>query len=220
MRRAALGLISATIACACTHGTVGPNGPTSGHAPRGVATATKAVKPVMKRFDSARDGGAVMLAERDGHVVAYIADEDDAIVRVVDVDETREIATIHPGGVPAQLVMLNDGRIVASLRDVSQLAILDGDEVVKRIDVPTEPIGLALSPDDSSLVVASGWGRTVSVLDAHTFEKKSAHAVSREPRTVVIAKDGSRAFVSHAVGQWVDVVPLSGLGPTRAIGVN
>jgi cytochrome c peroxidase len=60
----------------------------------------------------------------------------------------------------------------------------------------------------------------VSILDARTLEKKSAFAVAREPRTVVVSKDGANAFVSHAVGKWVDVVPLSGLGPPRAIAVS
>jgi mono/diheme cytochrome c family protein len=158
-----------------------------------------------------------MLARRDGRVVAYVADEDDALVRVVDVDDGREVARVRPGGTPAQLVVLPDGRIVASLRDASQVAVIRGDAVERRIDVPTEPIGLALSPDDATLVVASGWGRAVSILDARTFEKRASYGVAREPRSVIVSKDGTHAFVSHAVGPWIDVVSLDVAGPPRAL---
>ncbi len=112
--------------------------------------------------------------------------------------------------------MLPDGRLVASLRDVGQLVVLRGGgtpasplAVDVRIDVPPEPIGLALSDDDTMLVAASGWGRAVTVIDAHTFVLTTTHEVPREPRNVVIASDGARVFVSHAVGPSLDILPLA-----------
>ncbi len=213
------GMLCAAAAAACSHSAPPPEQPVAPKAPR-AAGATDAAKPKIERLARARDGSAVMLAKRGGRIVAYVADEDDAVVRVVDVDDAREVARVKPGGVPAQLVMLPDGRVVTSLRDAAQIAILDGDVVAQRIDVPTEPIGLALSPDDATLVVASGWGRAVSVLDAHTFQARATYPVGREPRGVVVDASGKRAFVSHAVGQGIDVVALDGIGPPRAVAVS
>jgi mono/diheme cytochrome c family protein len=113
--------------------------------------------------------------------------------------------------------------VLASIRDASTVAVLDGAKSVhveRTIDVPTEPIGLALSPDDATLVVASGWGRRVSVLDTRDFAKRAEHVVGREPRGVVVAKDGKQAFVSHAVGKTIDVVPLGVVGPAKALDVS
>src|SRR5262249_16993077 len=85
--------------------------------------------------------------------------------------------------------------------------------------MPTEPIGLALSPDDGTLVVTSGWGRRVTVLDASTFERRSEIAVAREPRQVVFADDGRRVFVSPAVGPPVAIVYLAASPPRPPLGV-
>jgi mono/diheme cytochrome c family protein len=159
----------------------------------------------------------VLLADLDGRRVAYVADEDDSRVRVIDVDDERELSSFTPGGVPTAMVMLPDGRLVVAIRDAGRLLVLRGGgsaasplTVDTRIDVPAEPVGLALSRDDDTLVATSGWGRAVTVLDAHTFVRKAEHRVEREPRSVVLSDDGKRAFVAHAVGQSLDVVPLDG----------
>jgi mono/diheme cytochrome c family protein len=178
--------------------------------------------PTVRRVDdaSARRGSGVVLADLDGRRVAYVADEDDARIRVIDVDDERELSRLDPGGVPAELVLLPDGRLLAALRDASQLVVLRGGgtarsklAVERRIPVPTEPVGLALSPDDATLVVTSGWGRRVTVFDSATFARRAEIAVAREPRQAVFADDGRRVFVSHAVGAAVDVVDVAGSPP-------
>jgi mono/diheme cytochrome c family protein len=84
--------------------------------------------------------------------------------------------------------------------------------VEARIAVAADPVGLALSSDDTTLVVTSGWGRAVSVLDAVSLTVRAEHAVAREPRGVVVSNDGKRAFVSHVVGDKLDVIALDGSG--------
>ncbi len=180
--------------------------------------------PVVRRLDASRQGSGVVLADLDGRRVAYVADEDESLVRVIDVESERELSSFAPGGVPATMVMLPDGRLIVAVRDAARLLVLRGGGTERsrlvidtRVDMPTEPVGLALSPDDSVLVATSGWGRTVSVLDAHTFTSKAEHAVAREPRSVVVSADGKRAFVSHAVGQGLDVIPLDGMTPSKPL---
>jgi mono/diheme cytochrome c family protein len=179
--------------------------------------ANAAPAPVVHAFAAARDGSAVALAEVEGKTVAYVADEDDALVRVIDVDEGRELSSARLGGVPSQLVIRKDGRLFVTLRDTSEVVVLGGGgtessrlAVEKRLGVAADPVGLALSPDEQTLVVTSGWGRTVTVLDATTLEVRVEHAVAREPRGVVVSADGKRAFVSHVVGDQVDVLSLDG----------
>ena len=64
--------------------------------------------------------------------------------------------------------------------------------------VPTEPIGLAVTPDESTLLVASGWGKALTALDAKTLSPSFAVDLPREPRAVLVDDEGGRAFVSHA----------------------
>ena len=182
--------------------------------PEGAPTAPA---PVVRPFASAHDGSMVALAELDGRTVAYVADEDDAVVRVIDVDDGRELSSARVGGVPGQLVLRKDGKLLVTVRDTSQVLVLVGGgseasklTIEKRIDVASDPVGLALSPDEQTLVVTSGWGHAVTVLDGTSLAVRDEHAVAREPRGVVVSADGKRAFVSHVVGDKLDVIALDG----------
>jgi mono/diheme cytochrome c family protein len=217
----------AAVTAACVHHDPAPRtGPPEARAPHAPAAraARASAPPVVRPYATSRDGSAIVLAELDGRVVAYVADEDDALVRVVDVDDGREISNASIGGVPGQLVMRRDGLLLASVRDTSQVVVLGGGgttgsklRVEKRIEVAADPVGLALSADDATLVVASAWGKTVTVLDGASLEVRAEHAVVREPRGVVVSTDGKRAFVSHVVGGTLDVVALDG---TTSFGKN
>ena len=217
-----LALSCAALSAACAHQTPGPGG----SPPRPRSESTRVARELTSRsegatavpvpYAAARDGSAILLAELEGRVVAYIADEDDALVRVIDVDDGREISSTRLGGVPGQLVMRKDGRLLATLRDTSQVVLLGGGaklNVEQRIEVPSDPVGLALSADDTTLVVTSAWGKAVTVLDAASLEVRAEHAVAREPRGVVVSTDGKRAFVSHVVGGTLDVIALDGTTP-------
>jgi mono/diheme cytochrome c family protein len=222
-----LGCAAVTAACAHTShdAQTAPSAVSTGRSPRvvGSSRGPTTPAPVVHPFAAARDGSAIVLAELDGKTVAYIADEDDAMVRVVDVEDGRELSSTRLGGVPGQLVMRKDGRLVATVRDRSQIVVLTGGgsegsklTIERRIDVAADPVGLALSGDDATLVVTSGWGRTVTVLDAESLAVRAEHAVAREPRGVVVSTDGKRAFVSHVVGDKLDVIALDGASDAKA----
>jgi mono/diheme cytochrome c family protein len=162
-----------------------------------------------------RAGSAAVLARVGDIEIAYVADSDDRVVRAVDAEHLSEISALDVGGAPEQLLLTRDGRLFATVRDANTLVAIEGTGTegdpmrVSRV-APTaaEPIGLASNPDESTLFVASGWGHTLAAYDATTLAKGFATDVGREPRGVVVSDDGKRAFVSHAVGADVDVVPL------------
>jgi mono/diheme cytochrome c family protein len=219
---------SAAATAACTHPspdarTASPTGAlAAARVPRTLASSrdpapSDAPAPVVHPFAAARDGSAIVLASLDGRTVAYVADEDDALVRVIDVDDGRELSSTRLGGVPGQLALRKDGRLFATVRDTSEVLVLSGGGsetsrlvVEKRIGVAADPVGLALSPDEQTLVVTSGWGHAVTVLDATSLDVRAEHSVAREPRGVVVSSDGKKAFVSHVVGDKLDVLSLDG----------
>ncbi|MBS2019445.1 MAG: hypothetical protein JST00_41670 [Deltaproteobacteria bacterium] len=220
-----IGLVaSAAAATACS--AVGHRSPASGaaasaqparvmHAPAG--RFVRGPAPSVKRIGAAREGSQVALAEIDGRIVAYVADEDDSMIRVIDVEDGAELSHVKPGGSPSQLVVEKGGKLVAALRDSGEVVLLAGGGtkdsplvVEKRRAVASEPVGLALAPDDASLVVASGWGHAVSIVEMAGLTTKKEIQVAREPRAVVVSSDGKRAFVSHVVGDGLDVISLDG----------
>jgi YVTN family beta-propeller protein len=205
-------------AAACGGATPPAAAPVAAKAPATCARAidaSKAPKPVALT----RAGSSVALAlTPDGKTLAYVADEDDQAVHVIDVDAQKDLASTPVGGRPAQLMFLPDGRLAVAVRDKGQVVVLEpGADSTKAPDtrcaVPTdaEPWGLALSPDDGQLVVTSAWGRSLASYDAKsaTMTKNWGVALPREPRSVVVSDDGKKAFVTHAIGGDVSVVDMT-----------
>jgi mono/diheme cytochrome c family protein len=213
----ALTAVTAATVAACGGGSAPP--PVAPVAARGPTTcarvldASTAPKPV----NLTRTGSTVALATASGKSLAYVADEDDQAVHVIDVDAQKDLGSTPLDGKPAQLMFLPDGRLVVAIRDKAELTVLEpGPDPAKpmaaRCSVPTdaEPFGVALSPDDTKLVVTAGWGRSLSSYDAKsaTMTRSWQVALPREPRSVVVSDDGSKAYVSQAVGGQVSIVDL------------
>jgi mono/diheme cytochrome c family protein len=157
----------------------------------------------------------VALATRDGRTLAYAADEDDGAVHVIDVDARKELGETALDGRPSQLLFLPDGRLAVLLRDRAQIAVMEPgsrtEALEKRCTVgtPMEPVALALTPDDATLLVTSGWGRALTAFDAGKLTRSYEVSLPREPRAVVISEDGKLAYVSHAVGAQASRVTLA-----------
>jgi len=74
---------------------------------------------------------------------------------------------------------------------------------------PTEPYGLALSPDHKTLLVTTVADRTLVALDTATGREQWRHALGREPRGVAISADGRTALVAYLSTGTVERVDLA-----------
>lgn len=210
-------VLSACLVAACGGANPQPVTPVA-HAPAGsscarVLDASRAPVPVALP----RSGSTVALARLGGKTFAYIADEDDQAVHVVDVDAQKDVSKTGLAGKPAQLMFLADGRLVVALRDKAQVEVLEpGADAAQpmearcSLDTEAEPYGVAATPDDSALIVTSAWGKSLASFDAKgaKMAKQWEVALPREPRSVVVSDDGTHAFVAQAVGGQVSVVDL------------
>lgn len=165
-------------------------------------------------LDRSGTGSAIALGELDGTTLAFIADEDDEAIHVVDVDSGKTVSTTLLDGRPSQLLVTPDGRLAALIREHSTLTVFDPSdpESLRRtcaVETAAEPVGIAMTPDRATLVVASDWGQMLATYDAATLKRTSTAALPRSAKSVVVADDGTRAFVSHAAGARVSVVDLA-----------
>jgi DNA-binding beta-propeller fold protein YncE len=244
MERRTLGLWMAVGLAGCGGAAPAATAPAIGGA-RGEAVEVRAAVPVeaaaqaprcarkrpgvgAARVGTARRGGATVLAKLGGTTIAYAADEDDGAVHTVDVDRAVELAVTPLPGSPAELLVLADGRVAATLADKNRLVVLEpGERADAPLDLlceaamPSEPWGLAATPDDARLVVTSAWGRALSVVDAGSLDLVRRVRLDREPRGVLVDGDGRRAFVSHLVGARVSVVDLADAAvPVHAVALR
>jgi mono/diheme cytochrome c family protein/DNA-binding beta-propeller fold protein YncE len=130
-------------------------------------------------------------------------------------DGTRELATTALQGTPSQLIVSRDGRLIVALRDRARVEVLEPAGAPEtpldvRCDVPTpdEPVALAMTPDDATLLVSSGWGHALAAFEGASLAPAFERTLPREPRAVVVSEDGRQAFVTHAVGGTMTVVDL------------
>lgn len=231
--RAAAPTAVALLLLACSPGPREPApAPHAAPAPSAAALAAQPPAPLCARrgagpapapLDPTHAGSGVALAGLGGRTLAFVADEDDAALHTVDVDARAPLARTPLAGRPAQVIVLDDGRVVASLRDRGLLEVLEpvdaGAPLARRCLVPvaSEPVGLAMTPDRATLLVASRWGRALTSFAAADLRRLGELPLARDPSAVVASADGQRAFVSHAVGGRISVVALgAGGAPTDA----
>ncbi len=205
MRQLALGVVVVLAACQSVRSETAPL------FPQHPAAVTASPHPVVSL--GAATSSALTTVHVGRTLVGYIADEDDQALRVIDVDEGQELSVLPLEGRPTQVVALPRARLAVTLRDASKVAILEGAgtrawplRTVAYLDVPPEPIALARTPDNASLVVTSAWGHALTVFSVDGFERRAVVDLGREPRGVVVS--GKRAFVSHAAGNALSIVDL------------
>jgi cytochrome c peroxidase len=151
-----------------------------------------------------------------GRTIAYVADADEPTLHTIDVDAREEIATTALKGRPEQVLVLADGRVAVTLRSSNAVEILeptmqDDIGLTSRcvVDTAAEPVALAATPDDATLLVTSGWGHALSAFDARSMAPLYEVKLPRDPRGVVVSDDGARAFVAHVVEARMSVVDLT-----------
>lgn len=157
-----------------------------------------------------------------GKTIAFVADEDAKSVLVVDVDAKKELGHKKLDAAPGQLMILSDGRLLVTLRGSSQLVVLhpasDGTLAPGcSVETSAEPIALATTPDEKTLLVTSGWGRSLESFETTKLAKKAKVDLAREPRQVVTDDEGKFAYVSHAVGGKTSIVDLTAMRAQQPI---
>lgn len=122
--------------------------------------------------------------------------------RGIAIDALRRRAYVAVGGDDAIAVV-----------DIDQASVIDR-RPMRAGDAPREP---ALTPDGRTLLVANEGSASVSVFDAQGLVESSRVEVAESPVSVVVDRQGKRAYVSCRRGNQVVVLDL---GPTavRAAG--
>ncbi len=167
-------------------------------------------------------GSVVGLAARDATTIAYVADEDTATLYTVEAGSLKELAATPLRGKPSQLLLHSDGRVFVAIAGGAQVEVLEpgtnlGQPLEHRcsLETPAEPVALAWTPREERLLVTSGWGHALTAYDTKSFERSLEVDLPRDPRSVVVSDDGTKAYVAHATGSQLSLVALT-RSPSRA----
>lgn len=183
-------------------------------------------------------GGAALAAQ------AYVSNEDDGTITVVDIGRLEAVATIEVGKRPRGLVLSRDGKLLyvavsgmpkcppplpdeecAKLprdRQADAVAVVDTAalKVLRRLGGASDPERVELSHDGRQLFVTDEDDARLTVLDAGRGAVLARIRVGREPEGVRASADGRWVLVTSEEDSSVSIIDAHSLTVRRTVPVG
>jgi YVTN family beta-propeller protein len=165
-----------------------------------------------------------------GGKVVYVTNEADGTVSVLDIESGQQVAQIATCGRPRSVIFTSDGaRAFVACETSHALALIDARSHSKTGELELSggemirPMGLALSPDNHTLYVTTGRGKTVHVVDisdATPKIKRTIDDVGARPWGLGITHDGARLYTANGQAGDVSVIDTATGTVARHIAVG
>jgi YVTN family beta-propeller protein len=147
--------------------------------------------------------GPVGVAVAPDGTHAYVVNENDGTLGVIDTATDTVSATVAVGSVPLEVAVSPDGAH-AYVTDAGSntLSVVDTatDAVSASIPVGANPAAVAVSPDGTHVFVANAIGNTVSVINTATGTVTATVPVGSGPSGLAVSPDGAHVYVANAGG--------------------
>jgi parallel beta-helix repeat protein len=146
---------------------------------------------------------------------ALVVNEDQDVIRVLDVNSGTEVAQIPVGSRPSNVVTSGANTAVATngtSGDVSFIDIAGRRVVGSRIPVGKDPRAVAVHPTNQRYAyIALGGDNSVAVLDQGVTPQQVVNKVpvGKNPVAIAITPDGRRAVVANLTNNTVTVLDVS-----------
>jgi YVTN family beta-propeller protein len=143
--------------------------------------------------------------------LCYVTGETDHDITVIDTTTGTVTGRIPVGKRPRDAVFLSDGsRAYVSSELDAKVSIIDvaAGKVIGTIDLPpdSKPMGVAVSPDDRTLYVATGRGKLVVAVDLKTNTVTKSVEVGQRPWGIALGANGTRLYTANGPSNDVTVV--------------
>jgi len=158
----------------------------------------------------------------------YVANEDDAIATVVDIESRTVIAQIDVGVEPEGMAVSNNGKwaiVTSETTNMAHWIDTDTHEIIENTLVDQRPRDAEFNADDTELWVSSEIGGTVSVIDTTSkqikkvisFDIKGVTAHRIQPVGIELTSDGKYAFIALGPSNHLAVVDRATYEPIKYI---
>jgi YVTN family beta-propeller protein len=153
-------------------------------------------------------GGQSVVSSSRGDVL-YVANVDQGTVSVVD--PAGGVTEVPVGAEPSRIARAN-GKVYVTLRAERKLAVLSETEtglvLDGKIEVGTEPFGVAASEDGRFVYVAASTQGEVVEIDAATQQITRRFAIEGQPKWIALHPSGKTLYIGSAYGgrvSWIDL---------------
>jgi YVTN family beta-propeller protein len=192
---------------------------------------------IVASYPTAQDVSHMVAVAPDGGR-AYVANIGSGSVTVIDLVAGRRLANVPTGAGAEGIDITPDGAEVwVTNRDADTVTVLDAAtlEVVATVPAPSFPIRAKVTPDGEHVLVSCAEAGVLAVYDRAArklarevrFDLEATATAGRlfgdqfgkspVPVGVVVAPDGSRAFVAHTQADRVALVDLASWRPAGAL---
>lgn len=149
-------------------------------------------------------------ASPDGKRV-YVTAETSNVISVIDAKRQKTAANILVDARPRVAIFTRDGKRAwasAELGGTVMRIDVAKNRVDGRIHLPRtdNPVGLALSPDETRLYVATGRGNGVTVIDTAAMKVIARVPAGERVWGIAISKDGHTVFAANSLSNTISVI--------------
>lgn len=162
----------------------------------------------------------------DGRWV-YVSSEVDDEVTVIDTQVDTVVATVPTCARPRAIVFARSSpRAYVSCEDAAKVALFDVQRhrEIRRLPVPglgARPMGVALSPDEQTLYVATGRGGTlVAMATKERHHVRASVAVGQRPWGISVSADGRRIYTANGPSNDVSIVDAASMKVLERVAVG
>ena len=150
----------------------------------------------------------------DGQVV-YVTSEQDNQIAVIDARTHALITTFAAGPRPRSTGFLPDSsRAYISAENGASVIVVDAraHKVIETIQLTGEmvrPMGVVATPDGRQVLISTGRGRSLQIIDTGTNTATAAVEVGERPWGVAVSPDGRTAFTANGPSNDVSFVDVA-----------
>jgi uncharacterized protein (TIGR03437 family) len=158
-----------------------------------------------------------------GTSLVLVADQNDDVVRVVDVKakQVTHVIALPEGANPVGIaVTLNGGTAIVAESGTGKAAILNLSTFMVAAEVATGPGPVRVAISGTQAVVVNGDNDTVSIINLATNTVQKTLTVGRGPEGVAVDTASNRAYVLNEDEGTVSVIDLAGLSIANTISLG
>ncbi len=151
---------------------------------------------------------------------AYITNQGDNTVSVVDVHSAKVSHTIKVGKAPVGVAVSHKlNRVFISNVESHDISVINSitNQVIDTINVGGSPVGIALSPNNHALYVADWYSDRILEINTSDYTKRRELVVAKAPAGLVVSLDSKTLFVAARDSNEIAVIDAATFTITKRI---
>ena len=154
---------------------------------------------------------------------AYITNQGDDTVSVIDIAQSKVIATVKVGKAPVGVAVSKAlQRVFISNVESNNISVIEtqNNTVIKSIALKGAPVGLSMAPDNRTLYVADWFSDKILAINTSNFDDRREVIVAKAPAGLVVSPDSKTLYVAARDSNEIVVINTADLKISKRIAVG